>query len=434
MAVLRQRWERFWFEPSNPTDLGVCRLLFFGIFFTYYLSQDLSEWATVSQAFWIPISYFRDFHLPVLPREVLDVFQGIWKAALALSCVGLWTRVSTLTTFVLGVYFIGLPHNFGKIHHLDAVVLLTCGIFALSRCGDGWSVDRLVRASRGARPAASGEYTWPIRLVWTLMALAFFGAGVSKLRHSGLAWIFSENMTMVMMQANTPLSARIAQFGWLCRLIAAGTVLFETGAPLALASRRARWVIMPGLFLMQVGIRVVMHVRFHSLMVCYLFWVPWQRLGRWLTAPLRRRASHAVFYDGACGLCQGTVGLLRSLDVVGRITYWDAVNDWPAIRRNFLHLDQAACLKDMHVTTARGRTLMGFDAYRALAWSLPLGWPLLPFLYLPGVAWAGRRLYGAIAAQRSRASCPMPVHPPTLTGGGIHGAQRTVRTDAASVK
>lgn len=287
MARWRERWMAFWFEPSGPGQLGWCRLLFFGIFTMVYLHQDVSAWGEVGQIFWMPIPLFHDLKLPVFSVPVLAALQAIWRVALACSAIGLWTRLSTWVAAVLGVYFIGLPHNFGKIHHLDALVLLSMWILACSRCGDAWSLDRLIQRVRSGatrRQPVSGEYTWPIRLIWVMLSLVFFGAGISKLRHSGPAWMFSDSMAMIMVQSNTPLSRWFAQFGWLCQAIAVGTVLVETSAPLALFSRKARAVIVPGLFLMQMGITIIMRVNFRPFMVCYLFWVPWDRLGTWLKA------------------------------------------------------------------------------------------------------------------------------------------------------
>lgn len=57
----------------------------------------------------------------------------------------------------------------------------------------------------------------------------------------------------------------------------------------------------------------------------------------------------------------------------------------------------------MHVLTPDGtRLLSGFAALRWLAWRLPLLWPLAPFLYLPGMATLGQRLYLWVARNRLR--------------------------------
>src|SRR5918993_2010473 len=207
MQVLGERWTRFWFEPVGPLNLGICRILFFGAFFLFYLREDFSVWGEVSKSFWMPIDLFELLHLSAFSSSLLAVVQSIWKVSLALSCMGTFTRTSTISSFVLGVYLLGLPHNFGKVEHSDALVVIVLGIMAVSRCGDACSIDRLIwRVRRRGdssveRPRASGEYTWPVRTVWVMLALIFFAAGVSKLRHSGLEWIFSDNMAILLLKA-----------------------------------------------------------------------------------------------------------------------------------------------------------------------------------------------------------------------------------------
>jgi predicted DCC family thiol-disulfide oxidoreductase YuxK len=56
----------------------------------------------------------------------------------------------------------------------------------------------------------------------------------------------------------------------------------------------------------------------------------------------------------------------------------------------------------MHAVTDTGRITAGFDAVRAVASRLPLFWPLALIGYFPGVAWAGRRVYNRVAANRPR--------------------------------
>ncbi len=429
--ALRQRWHSFWFEPVEPVNLGVCRLLFFGAFFLLYLPLDVTLWAGVSDVFWMPVWLFRRFHLPVLSAPMLGMFQGFWKVALGLSCLGLFTRTATSASFLFGVYLLGLPHNFGKTHHFDAIVVFVLGIMALARCGDSWSVDRLIavarrgRGSSAVRPVPSGEYAWPVRLVWALMALIFLGAGVSKLRHSGFDWIVSDNLAIMLLQhvyqpvaQADPLvswSFAVARARWLCQLLAGATIVLEVGYPLALISRRARWVIVPGAFLMQVGIRLLMGPTFHQFLICNLFWVPWDGVGRWLVCRFRGRQPCAVFFDGACGLCQGTVSVIRSLDLMQRVDCYDARHQWPVIESKFPCLNQEACLEEMHVITPDGKCVTGFYAYRELAWVLPLGWVALPLLYLPGVSLVGRWVYTFVASRRHRGGCPLPLR----SGGTI---------------
>jgi hypothetical protein len=277
----------FWFEQVDSLNLGLCRVLFFGAFFLHYLDYDVTNWAEVSDSLWMPVWIFQLFHLPVMSISLLVVLQIVWKISLALSSIGLFTRISTGSSFILGIYLIGLPHNFGKVNHSDAILVFIFAIMALSRCGDSCSVDRLIWKARQRndtsrqRPQVSGEYTWPVKAVWVMFALFFFGAGVSKLRHSGLEWIFSDNMAVLLLQAQFQGKSAVqwgfflAQHQWLTQLVAAATIAIEVGYPLALFSHRARWILVPGAFSMQIGISLLMGITFKPFLICTLFWVQW---------------------------------------------------------------------------------------------------------------------------------------------------------------
>ena len=300
IARLGAGWHSFWFASTSPTNLAVCRIAFFGGLLGLYRTRDVSAWSEVSRAFWMPTFFFRILRIPVLPRSAVGSLQTLWKVMLAFSCVGLFTRPSTLTAFVLGSYLLGLPHNFGKVHHGNALLVFIQGILALSRCGDAWSIDRLHRTVRrrgdGAThaAAATGEYTWPIRLVQLLISLAFFGAGVSKMRRSGLAWITSDNLAVLLVQrqydaSSTPSTSWgpfVARYGRVCRLLAAATVAIELSYPLALVRREARWIVLPAACAMLGGIRALLGPSFWPFILCHLFWVPWDRVGVWLAPRL----------------------------------------------------------------------------------------------------------------------------------------------------
>lgn len=289
MLRWRAAWERFWFAPESPANLSVCRILFFGAFAWWYRGLDLRPWTEVDRVFWMPLPLFEWLGLDVLPAMWLGWLQAAWKAAMWCACVGLATRISTVASAVLAPYVLGLPHNFGKVHHLDTLVVLFGVILACSRCGDAWSVDRLLARRRGRTSAVapSGEYVWPVRLAQVLMALVFFGAGVSKLRHTGLAWVFSDNMAKILLPFSHPWLVWTAQVPWLCRLIAGWTIVIETGAPLALVNRWARWTIIPSLWFMQLSILLLMNVKFEPYLICYLFWVRWDWLLARASAVLR---------------------------------------------------------------------------------------------------------------------------------------------------
>jgi hypothetical protein len=290
---------RFWFDRSAPGDLGLSRAVFFGGMLLMYWPVDFRGWGQVSPAFWMPNPLFLVLHLGPPHADALELLQLGWRAALFCSAAGLGTVVSQWLSFVLGCYLLGLPHNFGHTFHFDALLVIAMGVLACSRSGDAWSIDA---ALAGRHPAPSGEYTWPLRAIWTAMSLVFFAAGIAKLRHGGLEWVFSSNLSLLLTRASyhvsdadpiANLGLRIAGHQWMSRSVAAITLIVELGFISALVSRSARRVFVPAAFLMLIGIRVLMGPTFGGFLLANVFWVPWTRLLDVIAvrAGLRRRPT-----------------------------------------------------------------------------------------------------------------------------------------------
>jgi hypothetical protein len=68
---------------------------------------------------------------------------------------------------------------------------------------------------------------------------------------------------------------------------------------------------------------------------------------------------------------------------------------------------ETALLETMHLITPQAKVLTGFRAYRWITWRLPATCWLAPFLYVPGVSWAGEWVYRRVAANRMMA-CSVP--------------------------
>lgn len=323
MTSLRKYWNRFWFQAASPDNLGLCRIVLFGSMFLYYILTprlfpswgylgDFAPWGSVSRAFWNPVWLMSVLHLAPASAQVMQATQIVWKVALLFSCVGLFTRLSTAISFAFGIYLFGVAASFGRIHHTEHVLIFSFLIMACSRCGDAWSIDELIRKKRSPAiqepPEMSGEYTWPVRLIWVVIALIYFAAGISKVRHSGFEWIFSESMSNYLtshayhISVTDPLTSwgpAIARTVMIPRMLAAFGVIVELAMPLALFSRRARWVLVPCVAAMQFGIAVLLGPNFYQITICQLLWVPWDRVVAHLTNANESQHTLPVVYDEA---------------------------------------------------------------------------------------------------------------------------------------
>lgn len=285
LTAAGERWLSFWFRPASGVTLGICRVLFFASLLWVTRSVHWADWADVPDVFWKPIPITEALAIPRAGAEALGALSVIFRVALFFAALGLLTRFSVVTALLSGSYLLWLPHNFGKINHGDAVIILSMLILAFSRCGDSFSVDSWWRRRRSrdgrALASESPEYRWPVRLIQVLLTLVFFGAGVSKLQQSGIEWALSDNLANLMIRHHysheppVQWGLHIAARPALGKAMGVSVLVMEIAAPLALFHGALAAVILPSLLLMQIGNWLFLGVLFRTFFVLYLFFVPW---------------------------------------------------------------------------------------------------------------------------------------------------------------
>jgi hypothetical protein len=283
-------YEAYFFAPAHPAGLAICRIMLYGYLMRKVAQGDLSVWASAPAGLWSPIGLLSWLPGPIRSPELLQGFQWLFVAVLACCALGVWYRICASAAPVLAVVCFGLPQCFGKVDHSHTLPVLVLCVLAVANAADALSVQAWLRRRRGQTPPAPcGEYRWPLALAQTLMCFVFFAAGVAKLRSSGLAWAFSDNLQNYLVAGfytghgpRTTLGLWLVGHPVLCQMVAGAALLMEVTAPLALVSRRYRWFVIPGLLGMQIGIHLTMGIRFEEFRTCYLVWIPWTALiDRW---------------------------------------------------------------------------------------------------------------------------------------------------------
>ena len=262
------------------------------------------------------------------------------------------------------------------------------------------------------------------------MGVLYFFPGFWKWWASGIDWVWSENLKFWMYSVWsehpgwTPF-LRVDQYPLVYRLAGLGTILFEMGFLWCMFFPWLRPLAAFGGLAFHESTSAFMTIKFRSLQWCYIVFVNWagglRHIGRWLF-----KDEMHILYDGNCRLCRRTIALLRVFDWLGRVTYVNALDESALRRRGLAWLDPSALLADMHAVVDQRRWL-GYEAYRALAWRIPILWPILPLMYLPPVAAVGRRIYRHVADGRSCRIPPQPVtSQPEAVGRGWVGGTRAV--------
>ena len=192
--------------------------------------------------------------------------------------------------------FGGLLRQYTHAFHSFLVPWYALVFLSFTPCGDGLSVDRLLRLRRGGPVPPAGEparvYGWGRYGVWMVIAIAYLGSGLSKLRRSGWEWLEPESFqAIVLTDTLNPM-----EFDWrlsltllelpdgvstaLAAVALSGEILF----PLVLVSRRARLLLPALMAAMHVGVLLLQNVLFFDMILLQAVFYDWrpvaERLGR----------------------------------------------------------------------------------------------------------------------------------------------------------
>lgn len=106
-----------------------------------------------------------------------------------------------------------------------------------------------------------------------------------------------------------------------------------------------------------------------------------------------------VIFDGQCNFCRAQVTNLRRLDLGGNRLSFLSLHD-PRVAQRYPELTPQRLMSEMVVVGVDGAFHGGSDAVKYLSRRLPLLWPAMPVLHMPGTAGLWRWGYQQIAKRR----------------------------------
>lgn len=262
------RLERWYLAPAPAERLAALRLLAGGFAWIYVTARlpHLGRFAHAPTSF-RPVGVVSLLEAPLPGPLTLGLAVATALAGAAFT-LGWRFRVSGPLFAALLLWVTTYRNSWGMVFHTENMMVLHVMVLGLAAAADAWSLD----ARRRPAPAPHARYGWPLRLAAAIAAIAYFLAGVAKLRHSGLAWITSDilryyiawdNLRKVELgDAYSHLGVALCQIPWLFPPLAAVSVAFELFAPLALFGRRiaAVWALVAWSF--HAGVLAMMWIFF----------------------------------------------------------------------------------------------------------------------------------------------------------------------------
>ena len=422
-------WDAFFFSPSDPTAVGLIRLLTGLLLLWSLLVTGLDLRATLGSEGWVDpeVAAGRMGGLGwslwlFVPDRFLVPAWVLGMVVTALFALGLGGRTTAIVAWMVAVSTARRAP--ATLFGFDPVVSTWALYLAVTGAGgQAVSLDRFLARWRAAwrearkpkvpgrlmptlppgRPGPTISANLALRLIQLHLCLIYASAGLAKLQAPAW-WDGSAAGKLLGNPEFRPIDltvlAPLPGFESLVNLATHLTVAFEIGYPILIWLRPWRTPMLVLAALLHAGIALTMGLYEFSIamLIGNLAFVSGTWLRGLVTGPSQPRAR--VLFDGACPKCRASMAFLKAADPDRLVEPIDLTEvDVSAVHPS---LSKEACLRSMHLVRPDGRVLAGYDAVFALARLLPMTWLPSVVGWIPGVAPIGRRLYNGIASTRSR--------------------------------
>jgi hypothetical protein len=289
---LSEVWDAMWFTPEPVINLRACRVILALQALWVVLSRpDIPSLSAWPRAFFPDDARFAYMRFGITHGQTLIewILWTLMLVALVLVVSGIRPRIACAAAAILLYHFapfeeiiVGMPHT-----HFGGLTVSMLGLLILAFAQ---------RPQPGA--AASDEYRWPLALIQLLFAFTYLFAFLAKLRYSGILWFTGPTIREFLITGWGVTHSRwallVAARPWMCWTMAIATLLFEPLFPLAVFSRRVRYILIPTALLFHIGNDLLLDIIFPSEALLLLF-VNWQwvaeRIARLRISDRRRLRS-----------------------------------------------------------------------------------------------------------------------------------------------
>lgn len=271
--------------------------------------------------------------------------SGYWPSLIStiflISCisslVGYRTQISCAICAFTGIYVLGLPQLFSKVHHYHTL-LWSMALLSVVPSGDALSLDawRKFGAAQCVYPIRRSRfYYWIMLSFWLLLGVAYFFPGLWKIVSLGPMGVY-KNLWPQMYSSWTTLHGwdppffRVDRFPSLLVCFTFIVLLLEIGAPFLIFSGRSRIFLFVLAVTFHWGAYVLLYINFFQLYPIIITLLPWDSIQRFTArfAGIPPMSISRITFSSsrhACALCM-TLFLFIGSFSSGLLHYKDA---WP---------------------------------------------------------------------------------------------------------
>ncbi|MEM7314190.1 MAG: HTTM domain-containing protein, partial [Planctomycetota bacterium] len=206
--AIHDGWDSFWFTTADPATICLIRLLtgamllYTHAVWTLDLQGFFGQHARISPAF--VQGYHDNFdtgsnwawsYLNGLESDgLLWGLHIVGLIVLVMFMVGLWTRATSVLAFLIAISYVHRAP--GALFGLDQINILLTMYVMLAPSGARYSVDAMLRSSKGYTVEKSTLANVAIRLLQIHLCILYLFAGIGKLQ--GTSWWSGTAMWLAM--------------------------------------------------------------------------------------------------------------------------------------------------------------------------------------------------------------------------------------------
>ena len=274
--------------PSSAFALGVARVVVHGTFLVSVLIASFSALGHLPVTILRPTGVMKflpwSFYDRLVTPSGMTILKVVMVVSLLLSTAGLFSVVSTKSSFLLVLFYQGLLRSFGHFNHDEMLGVYCLAVLAFTPCADEFSLDQWLRKTkRVVRPAFA--YAYPILLMQLLMAWVYFSACLIKLRTGWLGYLSPDNLPSLAIYHSLDnlhdtafrLAFWLPQVKAYLPVLVGLVLLWEFVFPLAVFFPRLRWWILGGGVVFHLSTLFFMNIFFPHQLALYLLFVNWDR-------------------------------------------------------------------------------------------------------------------------------------------------------------